>query len=132
MAIVCAMTVNAQKNAYKDVYFATHRTVINEYGEMLPKSPKEAYCPTRIEVDLEQQTLFIKTKTHGSTSYTFSRFEKVDKRGNIIEVGVLFFDENDECIGTIGFADTECLKFKGLLIYRKDGTRVSYLNSDVF
>ena len=68
MAIVCTMTANAQKY----VYFATHRFVQNEFGEMSPNSLIKAYCPTRIELDLEAKTLLIKTKTHGTVSYTIS------------------------------------------------------------
>jgi hypothetical protein len=75
MTIVCTMTANAQK----DVYFATHRFVRNEFGELLPRSDKEAYCPTRIEVDYVAKTLLIKTKTHGTASYTFDHFNLKEK-----------------------------------------------------
>lgn len=41
MAIVCAMTANAQKY----VYFATLRAVIDEYGEVLQKNCKRGLQP---------------------------------------------------------------------------------------
>lgn len=58
------------------------------------KTAKEVYSPTRIELDMDAKTLFIKTKTHGSVSYTFSDFRFHDK-------SVWFFNEKDETIGGI-------------------------------
>lgn len=119
MAIVCTMTANAQKY----VYFATHRAVIDEYGEMLQKTTKEAYCPTRIELDMDAKTLFIKTKTHGSVSYTFSDFDFYNK-------SVWLLNEKDEKIGGIVFEDTDLTHFQVLGIYRKDGSMVIYTIND--
>ena len=115
MAIVCTMTANAQKY----VYFATYRAVINEYGETLPKYKKDAYCPTRIEIDLEAKTLFIKTKTHGSVSYRFSDIRLFDK-------SISFYNEKDEQIGCIVFGDTDFSEFHVFGIDRKDGSSVIY------
>lgn len=114
MAIVCTMTANAQKY----VYFATRRVVRNEYGER-----KSAYCPTRIELDMDAKTLFIKTKTHGSVSYTFSNYRFYDE-------GVWFLNEKDEKIGGICFRDTDLTDFQILGIERKDGSMVFYVNID--
>ena len=119
MAIVCTMTANAQKY----VYFATHRFVQDEFGEISPKYSKDAYCPTRIEVDLEQQTLLIKTKTHGTVSYTISDcFVKEDC--------VHFFDEKGNKIGCIIYTDATFQDFKGLTIIRNNNTMVTYVDGD--
>lgn len=119
MAIVCTMTANAQKY----VYFATHRYVQNEFGEMSPNSLIKAYCPTRIEVDLEQQTLLIKTKTHGTASYTISDCL-------VKEDCVHFFDEKGNKIGGIMYTDETFQDFKGLAIIRNNNTTIIYINSD--
>ena len=119
MAIVCTMTANAQKY----VYFATHRFVQNEFGEISPKYSKDAYCPTRIEVDLERQTLLIKTKTHGTISYTFSN-------AFVEENGVHFFDGKGNKIGAIVYTDETFQNFKGLAIIRNNDTMVTYVDGD--
>lgn len=121
MAIVCTMTANAQK----DVYFATHRFVQNEFGEISPKYSKDAYCPTRIELDLEQQTLLIKTKTHGTVSYTISDVL-------VVENDVHFFDGKGNKIGGIEYTDATFQDFKALVIIRNNNTMVTYVNGDKF
>ncbi len=73
---ICTITANAII-----VYFATHRLVTNEYGEEFPKSAKEAYCPTRIELDVDAKMLLIKTRTHGTASYTFSDYVLIKGQG---------------------------------------------------
>lgn len=119
MAIVCTMTANAQKY----VYFATHRYVQNEFGEISPNSLIKAYCPTRIELDLEAKTLLIKTKTHGTASYTIS--------GVLVkEDCVHFFDEKGNKIGGIMYTDETFQDFKGLAIIRNNNTIVTYVDGD--
>lgn len=131
MAIVCTMTANAQEKelpypyytGYKEVYFATHRFVQNEFGEVLPNSHIKAYCPTRIELDITKKTLLIKTKTHGAVSYTFS-----DVR--VEEKFAFFLDRKDNLIGGIIYTDASCQYFKCLVIYRNNDTRVIYEDID--
>lgn len=120
MAIVCTMTANAQK----DVYFATHRFVKDEYGEILPnRRLNEAYCPTRIELDLEAKTLLIKTKTHGTVNYKISDVL-------VEEDCAHFFDEKGNKIGGIKYTDDTCIYFKGLAIIRNNDTIVTYVDGD--
>ena len=119
MAIVCTMTANAQKY----VYFATHRFVQNEFGEMSPNSLIKAYCPTRIELDLDAKTLLIKTKTHGTVSYTISDVL-------VEEDCAHFFDEKGNKIGGIKYTDDTCIYFKGLAIIRNNDTIVTYVDGD--
>lgn len=111
MAIVCTMTANAQK----DVYFATHRFVQNEFGEISPKDFNDACCSARIVVDMGARTLLVATKTQGDESYTFSRFQK--EKGNIY-----FFDEKDNKIAYMTF-DKD---FSALFLYRNDYSIVEY------
>lgn len=112
---ICTITANA-----KNVYFATHRVVTNEYGEDFPKSAKEAYCPTRIELDVDAKTILIKTRTHGTASYTFSNIVLKDQ-------GVVFFDGKGEVVGGIVFLDTDYSEFGALQIFRKDNTKITYM-----
>lgn len=128
MAIVCTMTANAQK----DVYFATHRFVQDEYGEILPnRRLNEAYCPTRIEVNKNTKTLLIKTKTRGTVSYKYKciNWEETD-----IDERLCFYNAKLELIGCLvfdgsGFNDSS---FKGLFICRKNDTMVMYVNPRKF
>lgn len=115
MAIVCTMTANAQKH----VYFATHRFVQDEYGEMTIKRFDDARCPTRIELDMAQKTLLVKTKKHGTASYTFSDFKP--NRGK-----VFFYQTKGEKIGCMQFDDRDNTRFNKLIIYRSDGTIETY------
>lgn len=111
----------------KDVYFAKHRYVKNEYGEYLPKNDNAAYCPTRIEVNYDAKTLVIKTKTHGTASYVFSDtvhlprpYPKKDAVG--------FIDVRNEykLIGGMFFTDSYYSDFSSLVIFRKDDTELHY------
>ena len=119
--LICTITANA-----KDVYFATHRQIQNEYGELLPRSDREAYCPTRIEVDYDAKTLFIKTKTHGTASYMFSDYDYRDLLGTTFEEiakkAIVFFNAKGEIIGSLFFTDYNYSDFLGLTMYRKNNT----------
>lgn len=115
MAIVYTMTANAQK----DVYFATHRFVQDEYGETSPKKLDEAYCPTRIEVDKDVKTILVKTKTYGTASYTFSNFK-------ITEGKYFFYGTKGEKIGCMVFYSTDNTLLNRLIIYRSDDTIETY------
>lgn len=114
---ICTITAEA-----KDVYFATHRFVQNEYGELLPRSDKEAYCPTRIEVDFDAKTLLIKTKTHGTASYTFNYFDLKEKF-------IIFYNVKGEQVGGIEFRDFNYSDFNCLIIRRKNDTLIAYTAS---
>lgn len=120
MAIAYTMTADA-----KDVYFATHRTVTNEYGEVLPLNFSDAYCPTRIEVDYDAKTLLIKTKTHGTANYTYSEFTIKDKF-------ICFFDVNEKMIGAILFLDNDLNEFVSLTICKKNDTHITYFEKENF
>lgn len=112
MAIVCTMTANAQE---KDVYFATHRFVQDEYGETQPKNLDYAYCPTRIEVDKDAKTLLVKSKAHGVASYPFSKFDATEK-------SVFFYGTKGEKIAIMVFYSTTQNAFNKLIIYQSDDT----------
>jgi len=118
MAIAYTMTADA-----KDVFFATHRTEQDEFGEIQPTKLSDAYCPTRIEVDTEAKTLLIKTKTRGTASYTFSDF-------TVYERMVSFFDDNDNIIGSIVFINNNLNDFVSLTINKKNNTTITYFNKD--
>lgn len=113
MTIVCTITVSAEK----DVYFATHRIIYNEYGELL-----KAYCPTRIEIDVNAKTILVKTKMRGTAVYTFSNFR-------VIETGAGFYDVKGNLMAVISFADNYS-GFRGLKIFGKDDTFVIYFKTD--
>lgn len=117
MAIAYTMTADA-----KDVFFATHRSVQNEYGEILPKNPDAAYCPTRIELDMDAKTLVIKTKTRGTANYTFSDFHATEK-------AIFFYDAKGEKIGGMLFSDTRFTQFE-MLVINKGDTQIMYCKYD--
>lgn len=117
MAIAYTMTADA-----KDVFFATHRSIQNEYGEILPENPDAAYCPTRIELDLDAKTLVIKTKTRGTASYTFSDY-------NATEKAIFFYDAKGKEIGCMLFSDTRFIQFK-MLVINKGDTLILYSKYD--
>ena len=115
--ITSTMMVNA-----KDVFFATHRFVQNEYGEIIPKNDNAACCPTRIELDLDAKTIVIKTKTRGTASHTFSDY-------SAIEDVVSFYDAKGEIIGWMTFSDTSFAQFTALVILKGD-TKIAYVKDD--
>lgn len=123
--LVCTITAEA-----KDVYFATHRSEQSEYGEW-----SDTYCPTRIELDIvDTKTLVIKTKTRGTVSYTFN---DIDSQRDATNSLITFYDADGYKIGDILFKDTDWgtskpEDFWGLVIYRKNGTRVVYLKSEQY
>ena len=125
MTLVSTMTADA-----KDVYFATRRHEQSEYGEW-----SATYCPTRIELDIvDTKTLVIKTKTRGTVSYTFNDLVSNRDATNSL---ITFYDADGYKIGDILFKDTDWgtgkpEDFWGLVIYRKNGTRVVYLKSEQY
>lgn len=115
---ICTITANAQKN----VYFAKHRYVQNEYGELLPRNDIAAYCPTRIEVDYDAKTLLVKTKTHGTASYVLGGYILLSEKRAIV-----FYDTEGKHLGMISFRDTSYSDFDTLVIDRKNDI-VCYVN----
>lgn len=74
MAIAYTMTINAKMCTLQHIGLWQMSMV-----KIFLNLQKEAYCPTRIELDVDAKTILIKTRTHGTASYTFSNIVLKDQ-----------------------------------------------------
>lgn len=104
MAIAYTMTANAQK----DVYFATRRSIVDEYDQLLG----EIYDSIRIEIDWDVKEVSIDSKSEClGTGFNFSNFRQSKSKR-----AIFFFNENGDEIGGILFTDTCKTDFEKFVI----------------
>ena len=120
ITMVLAVLFAAVANA-KEVYFAKYRFIRTEFGEMLPKTMREAYCPTRIEIDFDDKTITVKTKTHGTAVHKFDTY-------NIDDNSAQFYNENMNLVCGLLFEDSNFQTLRLLLVQKADGTQIMYSN----